>query len=129
MYTTIVEYIVEPWEPVGLLKPYTYHRRCLCVTALHMRSFLFGSALYLELPFRRIKSIARKCSYIEMGSIVDSTSAAAAAAATVREKAITAAEKARETTRRSAGHRAGIYIVLGLFVETTLVSGSSSSLI
>lgn len=75
-----------------------------------------------------IKSIARKCSYIEMGSIVDSTSAAAAAA-TVREKAITAAEKARETTRRSAGHRAGIYIVLGLFVETTLVSGSSSSLI
>jgi hypothetical protein len=108
MYTTIVEYIVEQWEPVGLLKPYTYHRRCLFGTVLHMRSFLFGSALYLELPFRRIQSIARKCSCIEMGSIVDSTSAAAAAAATVREKAITAAGKARETTRRSAGHRAGI---------------------
>jgi hypothetical protein len=57
MYTTIVVYIVEPWEPVGLLKPYTYPRRCLCVTALHMRSFLFGSALYLELPFPQVLSV------------------------------------------------------------------------
>lgn len=58
-----------------------------------------------------IKSIARKCSYIEMGSIVDSTSAAGLLLLQLSGKKQSQQRERQEKlpNGRSAGHRAGTY--------------------